>query len=538
MEIKMKKPNTEIKDKSLYRFAWFFECFAVAIGMYLAISLSVPGLGVNPELNDWINFGGIVLILMFGAFIELTKIPIIRAFNSTRSIYRRGFMISLFILLCVFTFDTLFQGTEQFIHYREKPLEQQRKAMVFIQEDIAGHTQKYEGLNLISDEEVFEKSNRSLEKELASTIKQIKEAELRKANLSNPIDTPQIIELKGQRSAIERKIESKLQQKNESIKSFNNELSILVKGESEALESASFMQKSRIASEYSERKSALEQRRLNEIEAFDNQANQIKGDLNTINVNINEFIRIQLEPVADLIIKIDNEIEGLKQEKSDLKKGSNKRLDDYLALVIIDRGKAIALKADIESLEDKLQKERNTYFSMAKENNIYRIGEKVFAKDHPADLTREEVALLSMIIMITTAAIFTIVGPSCAYFSLEEKKRKRRSKPAKSLVLRRILRHMMINIIKRVRRPRVVTELKEVEVIKEVEVPKPFEVEVVREVIKEVPVQRIVEVEIPKPFPVTSYVGIPVPKDPEDLIQISNAAELELTPAVALSGAK
>ena len=105
----MTQTNTEIKDRSLYRFAWFFECFAVTIGLYLAVSLSVPGLGANPQLNDWINFGGIVLILVFGAFIELTKIPIIRAFNSSQGSYRRVSMIALFILLCVFTFDTLFQ---------------------------------------------------------------------------------------------------------------------------------------------------------------------------------------------------------------------------------------------------------------------------------------------------------------------------------------------------------------------------------------------------------------------------------------------
>ena len=62
----------------------------------------------------------------------------------------------------------------------------------------------------------------------------------------------------------------------------------------------------------------------------------------------------------------------------------------------------------------------------------------------------------------------------------------------------------------------------------------------VKEVIKEVPVEKTVikEVEVPKPFEVTRYVGIPVPKDPEDLIEISNAEELELTPATALSGGK
>jgi hypothetical protein len=88
------------------------------------------------------------------------------------------------------------------------------------------------------------------------------------------------------------------------------------------------------------------------------------------------------------------------------------------------------------------------------------------------------------------------------------------------------IRGLLINIRKKVREPKIVKEVEEVEVV--------------REVIKEVPVEKTVikEVEVPKPFEVTRYVGIPVPKDPEDLIEISNAEELELTPATALSGGK
>lgn len=524
----MTQVTTEIKDRSLYRFAWFFECFAVAIGMYLAISLSVPGLGANPQLNDWINFGGIVLILMFGAFIELTKIPIIRAFNSSRGIYRRISMIALFILLCVFTFDTLFQGTEQFIHYREKPLEQQRKAMVFIEEDIAVISKKLEALNMKTDEEIFADSNQALEKELASVIKQIKDAELKRANLSNPKDTPQVIELKDRRQGLERKRDSILQQKRETTKSFNGELSILVKGESEALKNASFMQKKRIANEYAERKTILEQRRSNEIITFDEKMKKIEADLSQANNKISKLIEVQLEPVAGQIASIDDEIKELRKKRSDLEEGSQSRRGRVLAAAMDDRVKAQKFNTDIEKLREKLQKERNTYFSMAKENNIYRIGEKVYGKDHPADLTREEVALIAMIIMITTAAIFTLVGPACAYFSLEEKKRKRKrkDKQSASFALKRTLRHLLINAIKRVRKPRVVTKTEEVEVIKEV--------------VKEIPVEKTVvkEVEVPKPYEVTRYVGIPVPKDPEDLIEINTVNELDLIPAGAIPGGK
>ena len=75
----MTQVTSEIRDKSLYNTAWYCEYFAVSVGIYLAISLAVPGLGDSPAFIDWINFGGIMLILLFGAFVELTKIPLATA---------------------------------------------------------------------------------------------------------------------------------------------------------------------------------------------------------------------------------------------------------------------------------------------------------------------------------------------------------------------------------------------------------------------------------------------------------------------------
>ena len=128
----METITNPIENKKLYKLAWFFEIFAVLIGIYLAVSLSVGGIGEQPGTEDWINFGGIILILLFGAFIELTKIPFIEAFNKTRSKYRKAGLALVLICLCVFTFDTLFQGTEQFINFREKPIEKIRIGMLAI----------------------------------------------------------------------------------------------------------------------------------------------------------------------------------------------------------------------------------------------------------------------------------------------------------------------------------------------------------------------------------------------------------------------
>ena len=161
---------------------------------------------------------------------------------------------------------------------------------------------------------------------------------------------------------------------------------------------------------------------------------------------------------------------------------------------------------------------------MAKENNIYRIGQRFFNKEHPADLTKEEIAIITLFLMITTATIFTFVGPGCAYFSLAENKKQHKASKHQKGMLMKSIRSLLINLRKKVREPKIVKEIEEVEVVKEV--------------FKEVPVEKIVikEVEVPKPFEVTRYVGIPVPKDLEDLIEINNPHELELANVAAISG--
>ena len=61
------------------------------------------------------------------------------------------------------------------------------------------------------------------------------------------------------------------------------------------------------------------------------------------------------------------------------------------------------------------------------------------------------------------------------------------------------------------RKPKIITEIKEIEIEKEI--------------IKEIPVEKEVykKVEVPVPYEVTKYVGVPVPTDPRDLPKRTNS---------------
>ena len=85
----------------------------------------------------------------------------------------------------------------------------------------------------------------------------------------------------------------------------------------------------------------------------------------------------------------------------------------------------------------------------------------------------------------------------------------------KQPILKNALRKTLLSIRKRMKEPKIIREIEEVEIEKEV--------------IKEVPVEKLVvrNVEIPKPFEVTKYVGVPVPKDVSDLPSIDEINFLE-----------
>ena len=231
----MKENTKSERNKTLYRLAWSCEIFAVLVGIYLAVSLSYGGLGKSPDTQDWINFGGVIAILLFGAFVELTKIPLIVALNKTRSMYRKVCMSCVFIFLCVFTFDTLLQGTEQFLTLREKPLEQQRMVMVNLEKQIKNVVAAYLGIPLVPDETVIARINGEVAEETKNINVDIERLEKEKLGLERPKDTPAIKELKVQRTIISTQLQELEAAQMHSRQAFAEELTELTRSEDEAL---------------------------------------------------------------------------------------------------------------------------------------------------------------------------------------------------------------------------------------------------------------------------------------------------------------
>ena len=84
--------------------------------------------------------------------------------------------------------------------------------------------------------------------------------------------------------------------------------------------------------------------------------------------------------------------------------------------------------------------------------------------------------------------------------------------------------HTFIALIKRLRNPKIVTEIKEIEVEKEV--------------IKEVIVEKIKYEEVikPKPVEIPIFVQVPVPTDPKDLPKMEELTQDNIKPISAIGG--
>ena len=83
---------------------------------------------------------------------------------------------------------------------------------------------------------------------------------------------------------------------------------------------------------------------------------------------------------------------------------------------------------------------------------------------------------------------------------------------------------MLLDLRKRLRNPKIITKTKEIEVEKEI--------------IKEIPIEKIVYKEVVKPEPVEIpvFVQVPVPTDPKDLPKMDELTPEEMKPISSNGG--
>ena len=517
----MKVLTNKKTSENMMTFAWGLEIILCITGLFTAFALTYMQLKGNSDtaltFSQWTILGSAALPLVGIAFAELMKIPFTSGLLYSKSYVTKAVALSGLILICGLTFETMVSGQEQLLNAQQKIVKGYKKEINALSDKIELIDNQITSLNSITPKSIREKANAGIQEQLKAINEQILDLDKSRVDLENSMNPAEISEMKRQILSYENSSNELIEDKNSQLEVINNELNDLNDAEQQELLNKTFG-KTRIKDQYSQRR--------NEIKEEKNSINQnFKNDLDKINRKIlvlnNKIIKLSI-PSSDVKVELDlisNQISDARLEKSNLIKRVNKEIERDVALWENKQNKIDTLLLEKSELSESLNHNRELVDSSSGESFIHRLAGIYYGVDNLADLTEEQSGFFSLLFMISVAAVVSIAGPILTYvaYSLHLQE----TSPKKSKLLSTI-RKMIIDLRKRIRDPKIVKEIKEIE----------------KEIIKEIPVEKIVhkEVEVPKPVEIPLFVQVPVPTDPKDLPKMEEVTPEQMRPIASNGG--
>ena len=494
--------------------AWSFEITFCAIGLLIGFTISTSHLetkSFQAITSPEILVGLLPLVAV--AFVELAKIPLVNVILLTRSILTK-FIASFFLLYsCVMTFETMSIGLEQNQSNVSHSVKESRLVVNELKEEILNLDREISEIESISPEEIRINNEKGLKVTLSSYDDQIEQLNKRKVELTSAVNTPQLIEYKRQLKDIEISQAKGEETYRNSLEQLNNELSDLNSDEQEQLNGAFFT--NTIIDRFQERRDSIKLEKNQLLLEFQKQKSFYSEKAESINAQIAELIKPSKETRGKLK-EIDLKIDLLESEKLKQIQTSSDSMSVLMSDSELNQKNLKNLQINKSELQKDLLKARKDLAQASDLSFIHKITHKIYGVDSAADLTEKQIGNVSLFIVITIAFFIAVSSSSLAYCSMKIKieRQTNQRKPLSSA-----MRRALLSLRRRINKPKVITEIREVE--KEVE--KIVEVEVEKEVEKIVEVEVVVEkkvyetVEVPTPYEVTKFVAVPVPTELKDL---------------------
>ena len=543
----------------LYRFAWFIEICAVLIGLAIALMQGLASfssmigdsgaqLGIAVTSNIFIAMMPFIMV----ALVELTKIPFVGAFYKTPSIvWKMVFGFSL-LFISFITFESALNGFERNFSALTYSIDSLKKEVVTLDEELGTLYARRDDLQSLTSEQIESEYASRYEAISSERAEQAGVVQDRISGLRGSQDSgyaenlqQQITDARTQLTVIraERQNEVDRTQQNASANSANlseevsnqrrslqgqlgieqSRLDTTTRAVAQEIDDAFFMNRSSVR-EQGEARIAAQQARVEELREELNNVSQLSAqtDLNSqLNQQIAEVNGVYQTRIDDLNTSIrDLSVElskVLSQQESDIAvtlnsyseelAGIQERFGIQLAEVAVLRERDVArldnnsqLIEEIEaSIFEKDQQRvafRTRINQEVGDNQVYRMAQWWFGVESAADLERDQVIRIALIWFGSLAALVAFTGVMLALASYvvgdekqiptadrsEEKRRKEK--------LLRSLRRLLIWRRKLQRRSIIKTE--------------------VREVVKEVPVDRVVTVEKPVEIVKKEIIHVPV----------------------------
>ena len=521
----------------MMNFAWTLEIILCLTGILIAFSLNYIGVsGDSSEslpLSTWLILTIGSLPLFAVAIAELFKIPMVTGFLYAKSYIVKACALCGLALICILTFETMLTGQEQVFEFQGRQIKINQRSENVISDKIKLIDEKIIAVESLSPEDIRRKGNEGIQDQLIAINEQIDDLRQREEILSNSMNPAEVSELKRQIASLEGSKLTIESNNKEGLKNLNEELKQLNLDEQTELTNANFF-KGRIKDQYEDRREEIKEEKIFLAESYKKDIDKVNRKITTLNNKVtklsqpNEQLQTQLALLA-------SQISNGQQEKSLIIKNVNDQIDASVVAAQNSKTRVNELNLQRAELGEELNQIRESLAASSGNSFIYRLAGLYHGVDDLADLSEDQASDFALIFMISVAAVVSVMGPIVTFVAYSihietEAPKKPKLVPA--------MRAALIDLRKKLRKPKIVTQIEEVEVEKEVIKEVLVEQIVEKEVIKEVPVEKVVYETVikPEPFKVPVYVQVPVPTDARDFPEMADLKNTNVTSIMSSGG--
>ena len=525
-------------SKKLLGFAWGLEIAFVTLGLLSATSITLAAV-LNE--NEEFNLGLIgLLIAMPGflvwyaiAFAELIKIPLVQGILYAKNLVVKGGALIFLGFICFLTFDNMKNGLISSMDLRHEKMNNHFIELSSYNDQITILSNKITYLSDNNEKDITQKSYKSIEPQVIAIDHQINTLKGQIADLRKSTDTFEIAEMKRQINYLVSENAKYRALITETNSSYDEKLANNKNNELIELKNTVFG-KQKIKERYQSQRAGLISERdeiiadykkslkTNEIQI--SRLNDKVGNLSILSTNTQEIIDSYNQEIISLTsqkskiyTKINQDISKNITQSKNAEIEVNNLVDEKIQL---EKEKSVIVTALNKTGDDLV-----LVFAKWLQNRNAKKVENLSKAEHIADLDPSFIEEAKFIVNASLSIVVAIAGPILALIAvnnqIEDQRRPKRNKFTYSL------RRLFVDLRRKLRKPKIITEVVE------------QEVEKIVEVTKEVPVEKVVKevIEVIKPVEITRYVGIPVPKHPEELPTLEEAqAEAKINHQPILGG--
>ncbi len=567
--------DRERVGKYLYKFAWVIEIFAITIGLAIAIMTMVTSfteiqLYSKNDLGfgDYTNVFIAAVPFLMVAVVEATKIPFVEAFyHTSKRLWKVVFGFSLFFIALI-TFESAMNGFERNFQALIFSIDKYKKELVNTEEQLPPLEERRNKLANLTSEIIEKEYNERHEKISEQRQNQSVVIQDRIQQLRASIQTEFVTSLKEQVKVKQSELQVILEERKDELSRLSTQHSLAIDNASTELSTQRRTLQSQLTIEQNKLKSMEDQAKAEIDDAFftassvrekwdERISDQIKkvesirSDLNSLNATsqqammrsnqqkaskeIRDAFQVRIDDVNDAITKLnidisksvggrEKDIETIvskhQQELADVEKQFQQQQKENKAIRAADYEKLdnnsdviSELDKSILNLQQRRVDLRNQINIKVGDNQVYRMAQWFWGKENAADVERQDVMTIATLWFGSLALLIAFTGIILTLASLvirDQTIPSRGDKGADKLSSKHSLAKLFMTLRRYVTYRRKISR-------------EPIYKTTVKEVIKEVPVEKVVFRDVPVEVTKKEIVHVPFYTDDKTLINLSNS---------------